>query len=108
MEFPELPQKFTWKAVKLFLQQQAQFILTIRGLQGKDILLSERQGEGTTYDVNLGEDGNSGSAFGKITVTDGTTTLVNITKLHFDGTLLKVTSGGAGIANVVPQTESCP
>jgi hypothetical protein len=41
-------------------------------------------------------------------VTDGTTTVTNVTTIAFDGDLFTVSDGGGGTANVTLKTTECP
>jgi hypothetical protein len=51
--------------------------------------------------------GGGGGGGGGIIVTDGTTTLIGITKISFDGALFTVSTGGSGVANVTLKTTAC-
>jgi hypothetical protein len=55
-------------------------------------------------EANAGGSGGGGSG---IIVTDGTTTLIDITKINFDGALFTVSPGGSGVANVTLKTTTC-
>lgn len=50
----------------------------------------------------------SDGSTGGITVTDGSTTVDNVTTISFDGTLFTVSDGGGGTANVTLKTTTCP
>lgn len=44
---------------------------------------------------------------GTLSVTDGTTTVDNVTRLSFNGSLFTVSDGGDGLAIITLQTEAC-
>lgn len=70
---------------------------------GRGMEVEER---GTGY-VKFGIDPRSSNVF-SISVTDGTNTVANVTKVGFMGTLFSVTAGSpTGVANVTLHTTTC-
>lgn len=117
MEVPEVPEKFNWRKVKQFLKDIRSAILTYRGLEGKNMHLDEKVGEGTVYNAGIGDDGSGGdSGFGTIRVTvedasgyepgSGVPLVNGVMILTFDQDNFEIYDGGGG--QCVVKLKTCP